>query len=293
MHVVVRSPYSNDALPWLKGNLHTHTANSDGPRSPQCTVDDYAERGYDFLMLSDHDHLTDPSTLDARGLTLVPGNEITAEGSHLLHVGARSVIAPDPDRQKVIDAIVAEGGFAVMCHPNWEKDFAHCPHDVLESLQGYAGIEIYNGIVSWLRGNPTATDRWDRLLGAGRKVWGFATDDCHIESDIGVAWNVVQSAGRDVASIVSALREGRSYASTGVTIERVSSHGATVSIQTKDAQAISLFSDYGFRRTIVESDSLTFTVPEDADYTYVRFECAGQGERRAWTQPLFIERVND
>ena len=293
MRVEVRSPYSNDSLPWLKGNLHTHTGNSDGPRQPQCTVNDYAARGYDFLMLSDHDRLTDPETLDARGLTLVPGNEITADGPHLLHVDARSVIAPDADRQTVLDAIAAEGGLAVMCHPNWEKEFAHCPHGVLESLQGYAGIEIYNGVVSWLRGSPTATDRWDRLLGEGRKVWGFATDDCHMENDIGVAWTVVQSTGRDVASIVTALREGRFYASTGVTIERVLSHGPTVSIQTKDAQSISLFSDYGFRRAISEGNSLTFTVPEDADYTYLRFECAGCGEQRAWTQPLFIERVED
>ncbi|NIA16200.1 MAG: phosphoesterase, partial [Nitrospiraceae bacterium] len=132
MRVEVRSPYSNDSLPWLKGNLHTHTGNSDGPRQPQCTVNDYAARGYDFLMLSDHDRLTDPETLDARGLTLVPGNEITADGPHLLHVDARSVIAPDADRQTVLDAIAAEGGLAVMCHPNWEKEFAHCPHGVLE-----------------------------------------------------------------------------------------------------------------------------------------------------------------
>ncbi len=46
-------------------------------------IDDYAARGYDFLMISDHDIHTSPedyAALDARGLVLIPGNEITRRG---------------------------------------------------------------------------------------------------------------------------------------------------------------------------------------------------------------------
>jgi len=290
MSIVVRSPYRNGPLPWLKGNLHTHTGNSDGPRTPQGIVDEYAARGHDFLMISDHDCFTDPSGLDARGMTLIPGNEVTANGPHVLHVAGESAIEPDPDRQKVLDLIAAQGGLSILCHPNWERHFNHCPQEQLEAWRGYAGIEIYNGVVAWLEGSPLATNRWDRLLSLGRKVWGFANDDTHLTTDISVAWNVVQSDRRDVADILEALREGRFYASTGVAIDRIQVHGSTIGVSTADAQTISVFSDFGFRRAIADAPQLTFTIPDDAPYTYVRFECAGFGEQRAWTQPFFIER---
>ena len=74
MPTSIESPYDNNSKLWLKGNLHAHTTESDGKRSPQAVVNDYAARGYDFLMISDHDKLTDPAKLDARGMTLIPGN---------------------------------------------------------------------------------------------------------------------------------------------------------------------------------------------------------------------------
>lgn len=286
MSQVVISPYSNEPLPWLRGNLHAHTGNSDGPKTPQGVIDEYAARGYDFLMLSDHDCLTEVNSLDGRGMTLIPGNEITANGPHLLHVGAKSVIEPDANRQRILDAIRAEGGLAVMCHPNWESHFNHCPQEKLEQWHGYAGIEIYNTVVSWLEGSPLATDRWDRLLANGHKVWGFANDDCHKFEDFGLAWNVVQSERRDRSAIIEGLREGRFYASTGVTIDSICAYGQTVHVRTKNAERICVYSDYGYRRAIVDDSSITFSIPDDAPYTYVRMECIGPRDSRAWTQPL-------
>lgn len=290
MTIRILNPYSNESLPWLKGNLHTHTTNSDGLRSPQETIDTYAALGYDFLMLSDHDQLTDPALLDSKGMTLIPGNEITANGPHILHVGAQAVLPPDPDRQAVIHAIHADGGFAIMAHPNWEEHFNHCPQERLEQWQGYAGLEVHNGVVRFLPGDPTAADRWDRLLGGGRKVWGYAHDDCHWEANYGLAWNVVQSASRAAADVVRALREGRFYASTGVKIESIRVEGNGISIKTENAEQIAVITDYGRRVAQVKDPVLTYTVPEDARCSYLRFECWGGGDSQAWTQPFFVER---
>ena len=291
MKLSLLNPYSRDSLPWLKGNFHTHTTNSDGPFSPQETIHRYKALGYDFLMLSDHDYLTAPAGLDACGLALIPGNEITLNGPHILHVGARSFVPPDPNRQAVLNAIGFDGGFAIMCHPNWENTFNHCPHELLETLKGYAGIEIFNSVVTWLEGSGWATDRWDRLLGKGRRVWGFANDDCHIPADIGQGWNRVQSASRAPNAIADAIRSGRFYASNGVTIERIRVDDMTITVETADACRISVYSDFGFRRDFINGPALSFTVPADAAYRYVRFECAGCGEQKAWTQPFFIERT--
>ncbi len=290
MPLKLQSPYSSNGLPWLKGNLHTHTSNSDGPGTPQALVDAYAALGYDFLMLSDHDCLSKPEGLDSRGMAIIPGNEITANGPHVLHVDARSVVPPHEDRQKVIDEISADGGLSIMCHPNWESHFNHCPQERLVALQGYAGIEIFNGVVTWLEGCPVSTDRWDRLLAQKRRIWGFAHDDCHRPEDVGIGWNVVQAERGNAADIVHALRTGRFYASSGVEIRRIDVEGNTVTLHAKDAHRISVFSDNARRRHFVDADVITYTLPEDAGFNYIRFECAGRGEERAWTQPFFIER---
>lgn len=302
MGILVHSPYRtvssdndlrkapcNDGAVWVKGNLHTHTTRSDGPYTPQETVDAYAARGYGFLMLSDHDQITDVSGLESRGMALIPGNEISADGPHFLHVNAHRLVAPHSDRQAVIDAACADGGLAIACHPNWETSFNHCPQEQLDAWNGYTGIEIFNGVISWLPGNPLATDRWDRLLGQGRRVWGFANDDCHTASDIGIAWNVVQAEPGNISDIVGALREGRFYASTGVIIKQIRVSGRTIHIETVNAHRILAFSDYARRLGYVDARTITFTAPEDGMNRYVRFECWGAAQDMAWTQPFFIE----
>jgi hypothetical protein len=287
-------PYrSTDARPraWMRGNLHTHSKRSDGSREPQAVIDDYAGRGYDFLMFSDHDTFAGPEHFagwNARSLTLIPGNEVTANGSHMLHVGATRRVEPQDDRQAVLDEIGATGGFAVVNHPNWFQNFDHCPHERMSAWQGFAGVEIYNYVINELEGSPYATDHWDRLLSKGRRVWGFANDDAHHDFHAGYAWNCVLAADRSAAALVAAMAAGSFYASTGVTIERVSSEGMRASIVAPDADRIVAVIDHGKRLKTVDARELTVEVPENA--TYVRFECYGRAERTAWSQPLMVAR---
>lgn len=290
MTISIRSWYDNDLNVWLRGNLHTHTTGSDGTRDPQTVVDVYAALGYDFLMISDHDQFTDPSELDAKGMVLIPGVEVTADGEHVLHVNATSRVEPDPDRQTVIDAIERDGGFAIVTHPNWESEFNHCPQQKLEAWDGYAGIEVANGVCIIGSGSGYATDRWDMLLGQGRTVWGYGNDDSHWPEHDARAWTMVQCAERSVEAIVDALRQGRCYVSTGVTIERVRVDGTRITVFAPNAERIIAVSDFGRRQAAVDDTTMTFEVPDDAEYSYIRFECYGFGDDMAWTQPFFIER---
>ena len=43
---------------WYKGNIHTHTTESDGDADPDFVTRWYRDHGYDFLVLSDHNHRT-------------------------------------------------------------------------------------------------------------------------------------------------------------------------------------------------------------------------------------------
>ncbi len=290
MPISLQSSYNSENSLWLKGNLHTHTTESDGRRAPQDVVDDYAARGYDFLMISDHDKLTQPSTVLSRGMTLIPGNEISAKGPHLLHVNAKTHIPPLEDRQKVLDLIAEEKSFSVINHPNWQDHYDHCPQEKLANWKGYSGIEIFNGVIRRLTGSEFATDRWDQLLGSGRRVWGFANDDSHDEQDVELGWNVVRAKDRSVESIVAALASGSFYASTGITLNRIEAYGRTVHVSAENAERMVVVTDFGKRLFHSDSNEVTFNVPPDCGYSYVRVEAYGGAEKNAWTQPFFIKR---
>ena len=44
---------------WFKGNLHMHTTNSDGRLDPDSARAEYGSRGFDFIALTDHWHLSE------------------------------------------------------------------------------------------------------------------------------------------------------------------------------------------------------------------------------------------
>lgn len=274
----------------LKGNLHTHSSLSDGVDEPQQVIDAYADRGYDFLQLTDHDRLADAPALGgyaSRGMLLLAGNEVSANGPHILHVNASALVAPDPDRQKVIDEVRRSGGFAVVNHPNWQERFDHCSIADLQRWQGYAGLEIYNGVIRRVEGSPDATGKWDMLLSQGRRVWGYATDDSHKPDDRAIAWNVVFCAGRSVDAVVEALASGAFYASTGVVITDIRVRDGSITVETENARKVVAVINYG--RRVAESAGPALTVEAPAGARYVRFECYGCGEEQAWTQPFFVE----
>mgnify|MGYP000247651532 CR=1 FL=1 len=288
----VVSPYGSHSGSWLRGNLHTHTMCSDGYLPPWDTVAEYARLGYDFLMLSDHDALTEVDGLDSHGMVLIPGNEITDGGGHILHVNASRRVPPLKNRQRVIDRIAADGGLAILCHPNWEKEFNHWSQRQLERLNGYHGIEIYNGISERHPGNAQATDRWDRLLGSGRRVWGFGNDDTHKEVDLARAWNMACARDRSVSGIVDALRSGRFYVSTGVYIDAIRVSGKRIIVEARNAQCYDIIADYGRIVARVADAVLDFSVPDMfwEKFTYLRVECHGPAAIQAWTQPFFLQK---
>lgn len=276
---------------WLRGNLHTHTTRSDGQRDPQVVIDDYADRGYGYLMLSDHDIFSDfafLAELDAKGMILLPGNEVSARGPHLLQIGGTGLVEPQADRQAVIDAASEMGAMIVVNHPNWFPRFNHCTQEQLDAWQGYVGLEIYNGTIGRHHGSPYATDHWDMLLSQGRCVWGFAHDDSHLVADVELGWNVTWVSENSPEGVLEALREGRFYGSTGVTIQSIEVEGNRIRLETEDAERIVALRETGRRLAVVDGPVIELELTDELA-TYIRFECWGRGEQFAWTQPFMVE----
>ena len=286
MPVSFRSPYPDAPAVWLRGNLHTHTALSDGWAPPKEVVAAYEQEGYDFLAVTDHDRRESLAELQAATpMALIEGSEVSANGPHVLAVGVCRDVAPHPDRQAVLNDIAAQTGLAVLNHPNWLTNFSHYPQELMEALTGYAGLEIYNGVVEWLEGSALATDRWDRLLSVGRVVWGFANDDAHRALDVGRAWNVAAAADRSVPSILQALRCGRFYASTGVRIDTIACDGSRIRVASRDAQRIRFVGSWGRQLALADGDEAEYAATGE-EGPYVRVELLGAGGRMAWTQPF-------
>ncbi len=284
----LESPYLDDEKAvWLRGNLHTHTTRSDGRNDPQTVIKSYAGLGYEFLALSDHDVAADYGGLDPCGMVLVPANEVSSGGPHVLHVGAEERVEPLPDRQAVIDAINRTAGFAVLCHPDWEVHFNHYTYELMLELSGYAGIEVYNGGVLEGPGSPFALSKWDRLLSAGRMVRGFANDDSHGAHHWGRGWNVARVRERTPEAVLEALRKGSFYASSGVEIEEIACDGATLHVVAPNAETIALVGEHGGRLHVCGGPELVFDASE-AKSPYIRVECWGHGDSRAWSQPILV-----
>ena len=297
---------------WYKGQTHTHTLESDGDSTPEEVTRWYHERGYQFLVLSDHNVLTPVEALarqfgKAESFLLVPGEEITDRvGEKPLHANGLNVarlVSPQGGAsvaealQGDIDAIRAASGVPHINHPNF--GWAIAPAD-LAGLARYRLLEIYNGhpLVNNLGGGdaPGLDELWDRLLTAGQRVYGIAVDDAHyfkrpwdpMAPKPGKGWVVVRAPRLEAAALMTSLENGDFYASTGVEFEAYAASPAAIDVRVRVAGTTR------YRVQLVRGGKVIQTVEGPA----ARFALTGRGYARvvvrdsngasAWAQPVFI-----
>ncbi|MCD6289939.1 MAG: CehA/McbA family metallohydrolase [Anaerolineae bacterium] len=278
---------------WLKGNLHTHTTASDGRVAPLEAVNWFAEHGYDFLAITDHNWIT-PPPMDNPPLTLIPGAEISTQRCgvdyHVVAIGITEMPGPPGrDPQTVIDAVNTAGGLAILAHPYWHDHTL----DDLRPLHDYAGIEIFN-TSCWLeiqKGHSLV--HWDLLLRRGHRVLGFATDDCHWRiPDYGKGWVTVRAAENTPQAIVDALKAGHFYASTGPEIYDVSLNERQVTVRCSPAKSVYVIgNDNSCPNAIHAWDGEPITeaaVELHPRQKYFRVEVVDFEGHSAWTQPVWV-----
>ena len=76
-------------------------------------------------------------------------------------------------------------------------------------------------------------------------------------------------------------RRGRTHGE-----KRIEAGDQRIVIETENASRIVALRDTGRRLATIDGRTMELEVPEGA--RYVRFECWGDGEAFAWTQPFFI-----
>lgn len=274
---------------WYKGNLHTHTTQSDGRLSPPEAIRWYEQHGYDFVALTDHDTFCDPAPLQAATrLALIPGFEFSRGAvpeAHMLCLGVRQ--AYRGSYQEVLNATRALGGMAILCHPNWVRDDLWSPDD-MAGLRAYAGIEIYNHVINRLPGRALATDDWDAMLSRGHLIWGYANQDAHRPDDFGHAWNMVLAPSRKVENLLHSLANGHCYASTGLTFSDIGYSEGALHVRLARHAHIRFVGPEG---RVLSDESGKEAAFQPAGEAYVRIEAQADGEQWAWSQPFW--RLSD
>ena len=61
---------------WYKGNLHTHSTNSDGRKTPEEIVQIYKDHGYQFLAFTEHELYTHNRALSDKDILILPRVEL-------------------------------------------------------------------------------------------------------------------------------------------------------------------------------------------------------------------------
>ena len=305
------------SLQWFKGNIHTHTNRSDGDSEPEAVIRWYRRNGYDFLVLTDHNHLTlldhQSKSRRFRRPLMIPGEEVTVninEGATSVHVGGIGIsrLLEPVDAEDVvstlqanIDAIRGAGGIPSINHPNygWSFDDRHIVRVVgatlLEIFNGNTVTNVYGG-----GGHPSYDEIWDRVLSAGRQIFGVAVDDSHhFKGDFkhrmaspGRGWVVARAPRLETGAIMEALETGNFYSSTGVTLEELEADSQGISL--------SILQEWEFAYTTQfigrGGELLLHTHGTEASYRirgdegYVRAVVSSSDGVRAWTQPVFTGR---
>ena len=307
-------------MPWFKGNLHTHTNKSDGDSSPKTVVEWYSNNNYDFLVLSDHNHLTLLNSNQTK-LLLIPGEEITLNLPYTIHInaiGIKKVIEPTLKSTKVktlqanIDNIINAGGLAEINHPNFrwainEKD--------LVQVRGAHFLEVFNGNYNTHNfgggGKKSVEEMWDEMLSKEIKIWGVAVDDSHHfkeefaphRHNPGRGWVEVFAKNLSEKNILNSMRNGNFYFSNGVKFKNIYlnkekielsisgdyfNKGLSNSLVTDSKYTTQLISNRGEVIEEVYGKSVKFNLINDSNkYSYFRTKTISSTGSMGWTQPIF------
>ena len=291
---------------WLKGNLHTHTNESDGDAPIATVVNWYAGHGYDFLALTDHNLVT---LAQHESLILFPSTEITlSAGGKPVHVNAYNVGQMQLEitgeetvvqaMQRAVDAAREAGGIPQINHPNFRWAF---DDETMARVSGWSLLELYNPSTDTNNfgygGRVGHEAMWDRLLSTGRRVFAVACDDSHEfiaerwghVSPPGLAWVQVWTEERTAAAILAALEAGDFYASTEVEFDELLIGETELRLHIHQVQ------DYAYTTLFIGREGRVLSAVHGIEPSYalrggegyVRAKVLSSNGGWAWTQPLW------
>jgi hypothetical protein len=292
---VLRSPLRSGPA-WFRGDLHMHTAHSDGSCNSlrgvkvPCPVFVIAEaaarKGLDFIAITDHNTTSQNDAMKELqpyfdSLLMIPGREMTTFHGHAnlfgtvaaldFRVGSREV----PDINTLFRRANQIGGLVSINHPNAPTGEAcmGCGWDpkpeadltlvgAIEAVNGGAEDGPYSGVSFWER----QLDRGFRLTGIGGSDNHTAQRPLDEVGSIGSPTTVVYATELSTPAILEAIRAGHVFVDLTASKDRLlelhaGSGDATVSMG--DTLAASAGSEVEFSARVAGVDGAKLVFVED------------------------------
>jgi hypothetical protein len=237
---------------WYRGDLHMHTAHSDGSCASQSgkmvpcpvflSVQTAAARGLDFIAITDHNA---DSQYDAERelqpyfdhLLLIPGREMTTFYGHFNMFGVTQFVdyrvSPGAlDLNSMLRDIESKGGIASVSHAEspggevcmgcrWEPPAG-------TDMDLFTAVEVINGG----RVMFSSSKYWDAQLRSGHRLAAIGGSDSHNAThppgppgSIGWPTTVVEADELSVPAILRGIRAGRTF------VDLTASHDKQVDIE--------------------------------------------------------------
>jgi predicted metal-dependent phosphoesterase TrpH len=259
---------------WYRGDLHMHTAHSDGTCTSQSgkkvpcpvfvTVEAAVKQKLDFIAITDHNTI---SHYDAERelqpyfdqILLIPGREVTTYSGHANVFGPtdfidfRSEAKGSPPINTVFRKAQAAGAFVSINHPGdpTGENCIGCGWSVTDTDWSLVnGIEAING------NDPKRYEAdirfWDQQLAKGFRLVAIGGSDTHRpeQGTIGHPTTVVHAPELSVHGILDAIRTGH------VCIDLTASHEKVIDLQANDGASHAVM---GERLAAARNDHITLT----------------------------------
>ncbi|HEX6497124.1 MAG TPA: CehA/McbA family metallohydrolase [Acidobacteriaceae bacterium] len=240
---------------WYRGDLHMHTAHSDGSCTSQSgkmvpcpvfvTVEDAVKQKLDFIAITDHNTI---SHYDAERelqpyfdqILLIPGREITTYSGHANIFGPtefvdfRAEAKGAPSVNTVFRAAQSAGAVVSINHPGDPTGASciGCGWSVTDTDWNLVnGIEAVNG------NDPKHYEAdirfWDQQLAKGYRLIAIGGSDTHRpeRGTVGHPTTVVHAQELSVTGILGAIRDGH------VCIDLTASHDKLIDLEATNGNA--------------------------------------------------------
>jgi hypothetical protein len=203
-------------------------------------------------------------------------------------------------------AIRAAGGILQVNHPNF---IWSVPLGDMMALPDSTLFELWNGHpIVYNQGGTDSTGqvmlsteaRWDSVLSRGKLLFGVADDDSHSykpedaeNPDLarpGRGWIWVRADTLSQSAIISALRRGDFYASTGITLRDLQVSDTLYRLEITPAGDRRYLTEFIGRngRVLASSTTLRPSYGIQGNEGYVRARISDSSGRMAWTQPVRV-----
>ena len=279
-----------DGSKWYKGNLHTHTTESDGAKTPDEVKRIYKSLGFDFLALTDHWRVSEAGVYD--GMLVLSGVEydcITDGCYHVVGYGMKE--KPEVKRgdgpQEFIDGIKRAGGIATLAHPAWSLQRP----DKMAELKGVDCTEIYNSVSGYpYSARPYSGTIIDTAALLGFRAVLTAADDTHFYGDeVGRGFVYVKAAELTEDAICAAIKKGDVIASNGLFITARAEGDCFKVYCPEGCKYVQFFSNlyYSPYTTVTGGTVYEASFPLSDKVSFVRAEAVGFDGKTAYTQYFY------